>query len=30
MAFGEVVARAAVLGLRGWSLGAFRPTLAEA
>ena len=25
MAFGEVIARTAVLGLRGWSAGAFRP-----
>jgi hypothetical protein len=30
MAFGEVIARTAVLGLRGWSAGAFRPNLAEA
>ena len=30
MAFGEVVARTAVLGLRGRSVGAFRPALAEA
>ncbi len=30
MAFGEVIARTAVLGLRGWSAGAFRPSLAEA
>jgi hypothetical protein len=30
MAFGEVIARTAVLGLRGRSAGAFRPSLAEA
>jgi hypothetical protein len=30
MAFGEVIARTAVLGVRGWSTGAFRPSLAEA
>ena len=30
MAFGEVIARTAILGLRGWSAGAFRPSLAEA
>jgi hypothetical protein len=30
MAFGEVVARTAVLGLRGWTTGAFRPDLAKA
>jgi hypothetical protein len=30
MALGEVVARTAVLGARGWAAGAFRPNLAEA
>lgn len=30
MAFGEVIARTTVLGFRGWSTGAFRPSLAEA
>jgi hypothetical protein len=30
MAFGEVIARTAVLGARGWVAGAFRPSLAEA